>query len=198
MPKLTPAELLSIHEIADSLATDVAKLTAYQSFVDDPHLSTMLHHAYQKAQAHYQELIDLASGESLDRRFENMDGGLSGRPKGLPQQAPSPVRPQVQAGFFSARTIAADCLSCAKNMAIRTIWAATEASHVGLRRAFSEMSRFYLDSAYEFFRYMEQKGWYVPLEANESAERWFQQNHSQRTVYGEFEPNWVRPADIPS
>jgi len=83
-------------------------------------------------------------------------------------------------------------------MTIRTIWAATEASHVGLRRAFSEMSRYYLDSAYEFYKFMEQKGWYVPLESAENAERWFQQNHVPNPAFSEVENNWARSSDMPS
>jgi len=197
MPQLNPAELLAIHEMATTLATDINKLTAYLSFVDDPHLEAMLRHARQKAETHYHELIDLANGESLNRRFEGLDGGLSGRPKGMPSQSPTPVRPRVESGF-SARTIASDCLSCNKNMAVRALWFATEASHVGLRRAFSEMSRYYLDAAYEFYKFMEQQGWYVPLEAQDNPSDWFRRNHEQMTAFIQTEGDWNRSPGMPS
>ncbi|MBX5466155.1 MAG: spore coat protein [Firmicutes bacterium] len=197
MAKLTPSEYLQIHEIASSHATLLAKLTGYLSFVQDPDLEHMLESARRKAETHYRELIEIAQGESLDRKFEGLDGGLQGRPRNLPARSPAPVQPRAGQGF-SDRTIASDCLDCNKSMAVRTIWAATEISHVGLRRALSEMSRFHLDAAYEFYKFMEQKGWYVPLGANENPERWFQQHHQQ--MMASYQDNdWGNPGSpIPS
>lgn len=198
MPKLTPSELLQIHEIASSHATAIAKITGYLSFVQDPELQTLLEHQRRKTETHYRELIDIANGEPLDRRFENLDGGLSGRTRMMPSRSARPIQPKAGQGF-SDRTIASDCLEYAKTMAVRAIWAATEISHVGLRRALSEMSRFHLDAAYEFYRFMEQKGWYVPLGPTDNPERWFQQNHEQliSAVYPEEE--WANPpSGLPS
>ncbi|MCL6564480.1 MAG: spore coat protein [Firmicutes bacterium] len=197
MPRLTPSEYLQMHEIASSYATLISKVTGYLSFVSDPDLEHMLESARRKAETHYRELIDISQGESLSGKFENMDGGLQGRPRNAATRSAAPVQPRAGQGF-SDRTIASDCLDCAKSLAVRTIWAATEISHVGLRRALSEMSRFYLDAAYEFYRFMEQKGWYVPLGANENPERWFQQHHQQMiSTYQESE--WGNPgAAMPS
>ena len=197
MPKLTPSELLQIHEIASAQATLIAKARGYLNMIQDPDLETMVDHERRKAQIHYDELIEIAGGGSLDQRFENMDGGLQGRPRGVANASPKPIQPKSGQGF-SDRTIAADLLSCGKNMAVRTIWAATESSHVGLRRALSEMSRYYLDAAYEFYRFSEQKGWYVPLAAGENATRWFQQNHEPMTTAGRQEAEWASTNSTPS
>lgn len=179
MPKLTPSELLQIHEIASEHATGIAKMSGYLTFAQDPHLETLLDHNRRKVETHYHELIDFATGETLDRRFENLDGGLSGgRSRATAGRPGKPVQPTVNPEF-SDRTIAADCLNDAKHMAVRTVMAATEVSHAGLRRALSEMSRYHLDAAFEFYQYMEQKGWYVPLGTNENPERWFRQHHDQ-------------------
>lgn len=178
MTKLTPSELLQIHEIATSHATEIEKLNGFLPFATDSDLSTMLEHERRKAEAHYHELIDIANGDSLDRRFEALDGGLTGRPRGVPPRSPEPVQPQAGTSF-SDRTIASDCLDFSKSMAVRCIWAATEISHVGIRRALSEISRYHLDAAYEFYRFMERKGWYVPLHHDDSATQWFQNTHQQ-------------------
>lgn len=178
MPKLTPSEFQQLHEIASAAATHIAKTTGFLSFVQDSDLRTMIENERRKAESHYNELIEIANGESIDRKFENMDGGLQGRPRGMASRAPSPVQPKVGQGF-SDRTIASDLLDFSKTMAVRDIWAATEISHVGIRRALSEMARYHLDAAYELYRFMEQKGWYVPLGFSDNAERWFRQNHEQ-------------------
>ncbi len=197
MPKLTPSELLQIHEIGSAQATLVAKTQGYLDLIQDPDLETMVDHERRKAQIHYDELIEIASGGSLNQRFENLDGGLQGRPRGLANQSPKAVQPKFTQGF-SDRTIAADLLDCGKTMAVRAIWAASEISHVGLRRALSEMSRYYLDAAYEFYRFMEQKGWYTPLAAGENAERWFQQNHEPMTPLWRQEAERTSSHPVPS
>jgi spore coat protein CotF len=185
MPELTPSELLQIHEIALSHDACIEKLSAYLSMVQDPELATMIRHARQKVTTHYEEIIDIAEGAPLNRRFEQLDGGLSGRSRRDLSQSTTAVQPEPRRGF-SDRTIATDCLDSAKNMAVRAIWAATEVSHVGLRRALSEMSRFHLDSAYEFYKYMEQQGWYAPLKAGENPEKWFRETH--RSMSPERQP----------
>ena len=94
MPKLTPSEFLQIHEIASSDATLIAKISGYLPFVQDSDLATMLEHERRKAETHYHELIEIANGDSIDRKFENLDGGLQGRPKGMPNRSARPVQPQ--------------------------------------------------------------------------------------------------------
>lgn len=178
MPKLTSSEFQQIHEIATADATLIAKATGFLSFVQDSDLKSMVENERRKAETHYNELIDIANGESLNQKFEQLDGGLKGRPRTSASQSPSPVQPKVGQGF-SDRVIAADLLDYSKSMTVRTIWAATEISHVGIRRALSEMARYHLDAAYEFYRFMEMKGWYVPLGATDNAEQWFRQNHEQ-------------------
>jgi spore coat protein CotF len=175
MPELTPSEFMQMHELALSYATAIEKASAYLSFVRDRDLESMLRHARQKLESHYEELLEISSGESLDRQFKQMDGGLSPRARGQARQI-HPVQPEPQQGL-SDRTIATDCLIDAKGFAVKTIWAATEISHVGLRRALSEMSRYHLDAAYEFYRFMEQQGWYIPLKPRESAQSWFRETH---------------------
>jgi spore coat protein CotF len=185
MPELTPSELLQIHEVALAHAIAIEKAAVYTAMAKDPDLAAMLRHSRQKKEAHYQELVDISQGAPLDRRFEQMDGGLAGRPRQAGGASTQPLQPEPQRAAFSDRTIAGDCLNDAKTMAVRAIWAATEISHVGLRRALSEMARYHLDEAYEFYRYMEQQGWYVPLRPGENAQQWFRETH--RPLAGEPE-----------
>ncbi|MHB1612594.1 MAG: spore coat protein [Sulfobacillus sp.] len=189
MPKLTPSEFQQIHEIASSDATLIAKTTGFLSFAQDSDLRSMIEYERRKAETHYSELIDIANGESIDRKFENLDGGLQGRPRSMMPKPPSAVQPKSGQGFTD-RTIASDLLDFSKNMSVRAIWAATEISHVGIRRALSEMARYHLDAAYEFYRFMEQKGWYVPLGFSDNAERWFRQNHEQMISAHYQENDW--------
>ena len=176
MSELTASEVLQIHEIALSHDACIEKLTAYLSMARDPELVSMLRHARQKETAHYDELIDIGEGAPLNRRFEDMDGGLSGRSRRESAQPITPIQPEFGRGM-SDRTIVTDCLDGSKTLAVRCIWAATEVSHVGLRRALSEMSRYHLDAAYEFYRYMEQQGWYPTLKAGENPEAWLRETH---------------------
>jgi hypothetical protein len=176
MPELTPSELLQIHEMAQASAGEVEKMSAYLSFVQDPELEALLYHHRQKVEAHYQELVDLGRGAPSDRRFERLDGGLTGRGgDGVPRRT-APARAERERGL-SDRTIVGDLLQCSKMMTVRAVWAATEISHVGLRRALSEISRYYLDAAYEVYRYMERQGWYTALAAGEKPEAWFRDTH---------------------
>lgn len=197
MPTLTPSELLQLHEIAMEHATSIAKLYGYEQFVQDPELSAMLDHDRRKSETHYQEIIEMARGDASSRA--QLDGGLepSQRGRGF-NSATRPVQPKPQQGF-SDRTIAQDCLSCNKQMAVRSMFAATECSHVGLRRALSEMARYHLDAAFEFYRFMEHKGWYSPLKANENPEHWFEQTHEPMSQgqWGE-RGDWATASGMPS
>ncbi|PSR19876.1 MAG: spore coat protein [Sulfobacillus acidophilus] len=201
MPKLTAQEYQQLHEIATADATLIAKATGFLSFVQDSDLKSMVENERRKAEMHYNELIDIANGESLNQKFEQLDGGLKGRPRNASMQSPTPIQPKSGQGFTD-RIIAADLLDYSKSMTVRCIWAATEITHVGIRRALSEMARYHLDAAYEFFKFMEQKGWYVPLGANENAEQWFRQNHEQiisAHMSGRQESDWVSAnAPMPS
>jgi hypothetical protein len=176
MPELTPSELLQVHEMALACSNETEKASAYLGFVQDPELASLLAHYRQKAAAHYDELIELGRGASTSRQFESLDGGLKGRRRQASPDRVSPLRPERRTGF-DERIVANDLLQCTKMMAIRGVWAATEISHVGLRRALSEMSRYYLDAAYEMYRYMEQQGWYTPLAPGERATTWFRDTH---------------------
>jgi hypothetical protein len=176
MSPLTPSELLQIHELTRSQDAGIEKLTAYLGTARDPELQSMLRHARQKCVTQYQELLSVAEGTPLPRNVDGLDGGLAGRSHRDSTASVSPVRPEFAAGL-SDRTIACDLLDGAKSMAVRAIWAATEVSHIGLRRALSDIARYYLDAAYEFYRYMEQQGWYSPLQAGDNAERWFRDTH---------------------
>jgi hypothetical protein len=176
MPELTPSELLQLHEISMACANQVEKMSAFLNFVQDPELESLVYHQRQKAEAHYQELIDLGRGASADRRFERLDGGLPSRNPDGAARRQGAVRPERDRGIHD-RTIVGDMLQCSKMMAVRAVWAATEVSHVGLRRALSEISRYYLDAAYEVYRYMERQGWYIPLAPGEKADNWFRDTH---------------------
>jgi spore coat protein CotF len=176
MSELTPSELLQLHEMAVACSNQTEKASAYLAFVQDPELESLVRNYRQKTAAHYEELIDLGRGAPTSRQFESMDGGLSGRRTKAPRERVNPLRPERQTGFED-RTVASDLLQSSKMMAVRGIWAATELSHVGLRRALSEMSRYYLDAAYEMYRYNEQQGWYTPLAAGERASSWFRDTH---------------------
>ncbi|MGC8488499.1 MAG: spore coat protein [Clostridia bacterium] len=174
MPALTPSELLQVHEVAMACANQLEKSDAYLAFVENPNLEALLRHHRQKARSHYEELVEMARSATT-ARAEGMDGGLPYRERGRAGN-PEPLRPRREAGF-SDRTIATDLLIGAKSMAVNAVGAATEMSHVSLRRALSEMSRYYLDAAYEVYRFMEQEGWYTPLRTDQSADSWFRETH---------------------
>lgn len=178
--RIETGEALGLHEMLQSLAVAIEKLSVYEEEARSDELRYLAADICREAEQDYEELRDIVEGAGMAGMLRTAEDGwhdeIRPRLEGRTRAPLKPVQPRTT-GRLSDRAMVTDMLECCKQIAVKAVFFATEMSHQSIRRALAELSRKHLDAAFKIYKFMERSGWYPQLQSGESPEQWLTDTH---------------------